>query len=82
MCVLQFTYNTRHDYLKLGGDVSRLTGFVDSNWAGCKDTRKSVTGFILFLDNGPIAWQSRLQSIVAQSYCCPEYVAVSEYCLD
>ena len=34
---------------------------VDSDHAGCPDTRRSTTGFIEYYANGPIGWATRLQ---------------------
>jgi hypothetical protein len=38
-------------------------------------TRKSQSGRILFLNNGPIVWESKLQSIVTLSSAESEYIA-------
>ncbi len=38
---------------------------------------KSTTGYILFIGNGPILWQSKLQPIVALSSTEAEYIALS-----
>jgi hypothetical protein len=40
---------------------------VDASFAGDHDTRKSKTGFVLFLNGGPVSWKSKDQSIVALS---------------
>jgi hypothetical protein len=44
-----------------------LKVFVDSDWAGCKKTRKSTTGFCVFLDNVLLTSASKTQSVIAQS---------------
>jgi hypothetical protein len=40
-------------------------------------TRKSTSGFVFFLGNSPISWQSKLQSTVALSSTEAEYVSAS-----
>ena len=47
---------------------------TDSDWAGCKTTRRSTSGYAIFLDKGPICWRSKMQSIVALSSCEAEYI--------
>ncbi|XP_020552911.1 uncharacterized protein LOC110012699 [Sesamum indicum] len=36
-------------------NVSRLTAFFDADWAGCPETRRSLTGFCIFLNNAPVS---------------------------
>ena len=54
-----------------------LTGYVDASWGSETDDRKSVTGYIMTLAGGPVAWMSKRQSITAQSTAEAEYVAAS-----
>ena len=45
-----------------------LLVYTDSDhWAGDKDTRHSVTGFIMYLLGVPILWKSKIQRTVALS---------------
>jgi hypothetical protein len=37
----------------------RLTGYSDADWAGDMSTRRSTTGYVVMLNNGAIAWQSK-----------------------
>jgi hypothetical protein len=52
--------------------------FSDSDWAGDKENRRFVTGFVLFLCGVPIIWRSKQQKSVALSSSEAEFVAVSE----
>ena len=52
--------------------------YTDSDWAGDKDNRRSVSGFILFLCGVPIMWRSKQQKLVALSSSEAEFVAISE----
>jgi hypothetical protein len=54
-----------------------LVGYVDSDFAGCVDTRRSTTGFSFHLNGGTISWKSQKQSMVAQSTAEAEYIAAS-----
>ena len=53
-------------------------GYVEASWADCPITRRSVTGFILYLNGGPIAWRCQKQSLVAFSSLEAEYYAASK----
>lgn len=55
-----------------------LQAYVDSDWGGDLDNRRSCTRFILTLAEGPISWKSRQQKSVALLTMEAEYVALSE----
>jgi hypothetical protein len=55
-----------------------LVVYSDSDWAGDKDNRRSVSGFVMFLCSVPIVWRSKQQKSVALSSSEAEFVAVSE----
>jgi hypothetical protein len=58
-----------------------LTGYIDFDWVGLVDTRKSTTSYVFTLGSGVISWQSKLQSIVSLSSTEEEYkVVVSTSC--
>ena len=44
--------------------VNLLWGWVDADWAGDTDTRRSHTGFVFMFNGGPISWKSRRQDSV------------------
>jgi len=55
-----------------------LWGWVDAEWAGDIDTRRSHTGYILMLNGGPISWKSRRKDNVSLSTSEAEFVAASQ----
>ena len=54
-----------------------LSGHVDSDWASWKASRRSRTGYLIFLGNCLIAFGSKLQPAVALSSAEAEYMALS-----
>jgi hypothetical protein len=59
------------------GSQNQLYGFVDSDWAGCHDTRRSTSGYTLMLNGAAVSWKSKLQTVVALSTAEAEFVAAS-----
>ncbi|KAL1955685.1 hypothetical protein VTO42DRAFT_8230 [Malbranchea cinnamomea] len=54
-------------------------GYSDSDWAGpLNGNRRSTSGYVFCLANGPISWRSAKQTCVATSSNEAEYIAVSE----
>jgi hypothetical protein len=53
--------------------------FVDVDYGGCKDTRRSTSGYIFILAGGAVAWSSKRQATVALSTVEARYVAMSRY---
>lgn len=56
----------------------QLRGFVDSDFAGCEDSRRSSTGWAFTLAGGPVSWSSQRQKKVATSTMDAEYIAGAE----
>ena len=55
-----------------------LIVYSDSDWAGDKENRMSITGFIIFAHGVPITWKSRQQKSLAMSSSEAEYYALTE----
>ena len=53
--------------LTFGDSKLVLEGYVDADWAGDIDGRKSISGYLFTFVGGAISWQSKLQKFVALS---------------
>jgi hypothetical protein len=61
---------------ELRGNSVTTTCFVDADHAGCRETRRSHTGIIIFLQKAPITWYSKRQNTVESSTFGSEFVAM------
>jgi len=75
----KFTYNNKLEFKV----------YVDAYFGGDKDTRRSTTGFLMFINSTPTSWYSKLQHCVSVSTAESEYYGIHEcarhclwYCKD
>ncbi len=63
----------------LGGGADRptITAYSDSDWVGCRDTRMSSSGNIVYMGNVPVIWYSKKQTNTACSGYEAEYMSMS-----
>lgn len=51
----------------------KVEGFVDADWAGCVDDRRSTSGQCMFVGGNLVSWRSKKQSVVARSTAEAEF---------
>jgi hypothetical protein len=61
---------------QLRSTANHLSGWSDSDWAGCPETRLSHSGNVFMLNGGPISWMSKKQNSIALSSTEAELVAL------
>nr|XP_020149934.1 uncharacterized mitochondrial protein AtMg00810-like [Aegilops tauschii subsp. strangulata] len=76
--ILRYLQGTSHYGIQLYKSSSMdLIAYTDADWAGCPDTRKSTSGFCVFLGANIVSWSSKRQSTVSRSNAEVEYRGVA-----
>ena len=60
----------------------RLQAYCDSDYGGCRTSRRSISGFCIFLGNSIISWKSKKQTNVSRSSAEAKYRAMANTCLE
>jgi hypothetical protein len=58
--------------------IWEIEAYSGIDFAGDKDEKKSVTGYVVLVNNTPISWKSKAQPIVTLSSTEADYVALNE----
>lgn len=72
--ILRFIKGALHFGLKIiSQSPCRLYGYSDADWGGCATTRRSTTGYSIYLGSNCISWTSKKQTTVARSSAEAKY---------
>ncbi|KAK4349011.1 hypothetical protein RND71_031766 [Anisodus tanguticus] len=55
----------------------KLLAYTDANWAGCPDTRRSTSGYCMFLGDNLVSWSAKRQSALSRSSAEAEYRGIA-----
>ncbi|GKG31313.1 hypothetical protein Tco_0423801 [Tanacetum coccineum] len=80
-CILRYlkgTSNIRLSFEKSRASPNGVVGYVDSDYAGDLDARKSLSSYIFSHCGSAISWYSSLQAIIALATTEAEYISSTE----
>jgi len=75
--IFRYLKYTKNYGIKIQKGINLKT-FVDADFAGDQNTRKSTSGFLMLMGNTPTSWFSKLQHCVSTSTAEAEYYSLSE----
>jgi hypothetical protein len=74
--VLRYLKETKEQGLCYGSSKElKIDTFSDADWAGCRETRRSTTGFVIRTAGAAVSYASKKQRCIASSSTEAEYVA-------
>lgn len=54
-----------------------LTTYSDADWGGCPNSRRSTSGYCVFLGNNLVSWSAKRQPTISRSSAEAEYRGVA-----
>ncbi|GJR18254.1 ribonuclease H-like domain-containing protein [Tanacetum coccineum] len=76
--ILRYVRGTLTSGLQLySSTTSSLVAYSDADWAGCPTTRRSTSGYCVFLGNNLLSWSSKRQFTLSRSSAEAEYRGVA-----
>jgi hypothetical protein len=66
-----------YDFLLRRSSSSDLVIYIDADRVGCPDTRRSTSGYAVFLGDNLVSWSAKRQTIVSRSSAEAEYRAIA-----
>jgi hypothetical protein len=73
--VVRYVGGTTSRGITYGGNRQSLGFWCDANFAACKDTRRSTTGWVVTMYGGAVSWSSKKQATTTASTMDAEYQA-------
>ena len=77
LAYIKGTLNHKILYSKELGGSTKPLGYVDADYGGDLDTRRSTSRYVFLMARGPVSWSSKRQQTVALSTTEAEYMAMT-----
>ncbi|KAG8491630.1 hypothetical protein CXB51_014990 [Gossypium anomalum] len=78
--ILRYLQGTTDVCLQFGRTRDGVIGYVDADFAGDLDRRRSLTGYVFTIGGCAISWKATLQTTIALSTTETEYMTITEAC--
>lgn len=76
--IIRYIQGTQDHELQMSkSKANTLIAYSDADWAGCPDTRRSTSGYCVYLGDNLISWSSKCQQTVSRSSAEAEYIGVA-----
>jgi hypothetical protein len=75
--VLRYIKGTFNHGIEFTPGPLSLSAYIDADWAGDPDDRRSTSGFLVYLGHNAITWSAKKQATVSRSFTESEYRALA-----
>ncbi|KAI3508248.1 hypothetical protein L1887_23254 [Cichorium endivia] len=76
--ILRYLKGTSNHGLHISPSKStKLIAYSDADWGGCPDSRRSTSGYCVFLGDNLVSWSSKRQPTISRSSAEAEYKGVA-----
>jgi hypothetical protein len=77
-CILRYLHGTPgYSLLLRHSSSSDLVVYTNADWADCPETRRSMSGYAVFLGDNLVSWSAKRQTVVSRFSAEVEYHAVA-----
>jgi hypothetical protein len=73
--IMRYLKGTLNMKLRIGGKDINVKGYLDADWAGDVENRRSMSEYVSFVGKGVVLWNSKQQQTVVQCTMEAEYMA-------
>ncbi|GKB65555.1 ribonuclease H-like domain-containing protein [Tanacetum coccineum] len=76
--ILRYVHGTLDLGLHLyASSITSLVGYTDADWTGCPSTRRSTSGYCVFLGDNLLSWSAKRQHTLSRSSAEADYRGVA-----